>query len=183
MDVEEMVKASKMGDSKAFFQLISYNKEKLYKIIYSYLKNEQDTLEGIQEVTCRAYTKLSSLKKEEHFNTWLIRIAINYCIDENKKKKKIIFIDGGEEGLQNITTEDIESIDKECINRIVIEAAIEKIKPKYKTPIILKYFHDMTTADISKILKIPEGTVKVRVRRGLEQLKSLLSEGGEEIVI
>jgi RNA polymerase sigma-70 factor (ECF subfamily) len=60
----------------------------MYKIAYSYFGNEQDALEAIQETTCRAYNNFHKLKQPQYFKTWLIRILINYCIDEKKRMKK-----------------------------------------------------------------------------------------------
>ena len=93
MNDEAIVKAAQNGDDDAFFKLISNNKDKMFSIAYSYFKNELDSLEAVQEVTCRAYLKLKKLKEIQYFSTWLIRIMINYCIDEKKRKDKIVLID------------------------------------------------------------------------------------------
>jgi RNA polymerase sigma factor (sigma-70 family) len=93
MNDEALVKAAQNGDDDAFLKLISNNKDKMFSIAYSYFKNEQDSLEAIQEVTCRAYLKLKKLKEIQYFSTWMIRIMINYCIDEKKRKNKIVLID------------------------------------------------------------------------------------------
>ena len=55
--------------------------------------------------------------------------------------------------------------------------AIDLLKPKYKTVIILKYFDDMKIEDISYVLNIPENTVKSHLKRAKESLSSILKEG------
>lgn len=168
---EELVKAAQKGDSEAFYQLISEDIQKLYKIAYYYFKNQTDALEAIQEVTCRAYVKLQRLREPQFFSTWLTRIMINYCIDEQKRKKKLIH-------MEEVNHENSSSNEWD-IDTIFIEEALDALDPKYKKVIILKYFQDMSTQEISKALQCPEGTVKTWVHRALAQLRILLNKEGD----
>ena len=170
MNDEDLVKAAQKGDSEALYKLILNYKDKLYNIAFCYLKNEQDTLESIQEVTYRAYLKINKLKEPKYFMTWITKILINYCIDEQKRKTKIINIE--EHQITNAK-------DENDVNILTLEEAIDKLNPKYKEVIILKYIQDMTTIDISRVMECPESTIKTWVSRGLKQLKELLSIGGD----
>lgn len=89
MDDFTLVLRAKKGDETAFYSLMMNHKEQLFKIAYSYLKNEQDALEAIQEVTFRAFKHIRKLKEPDFFSTWLIRILINHCNDELHKKKRL----------------------------------------------------------------------------------------------
>lgn len=169
MCTETLVKAAQKGDNDAFFMLIASYKDNLYNIAFCYLKNEHDALEAIQETTCRAYLKLHKLKEPKYFNTWLTKIIINYCIDEQKRKKKLTLIN------ENI---DI-SLENKDYEHIAIEAAVEMLPPKYKQVIVLKYFQDMKIEEIAKIIGRPEGTIKTWLYRALKLLKDILNKGGE----
>jgi RNA polymerase sigma factor (sigma-70 family) len=94
---------------------------------------------------------------------------INYCIDEQKRKIKIVNIE------EHQTANDKNS---DHVDILTLEDAIEKLEPKYKEVIILKYIQDMTIIDISKVLECPEGTIKTWLSRALKQLKDLLNMGG-----
>ena len=166
---EELVNSAKAGDNEAFYSLISLYKSKLYNTAYCYLKNEVDSLEAIQEVTCRAYIKLNKVKEPKYFGTWIMRILINYCIDEQKRKKKFIY----QEKDHSIENNEFN------LDNTLIEAAINKLKPKYKNAIILKYFQDMSIQEISGILNCPTATVKTWIHRGLDQMRSNLNTGGD----
>jgi RNA polymerase sigma-70 factor (TIGR02954 family) len=170
MNDEDLVKAAQKGDAEAFYKLILSCKDKLYNIAYCYLKTEQDTLESIQEVTYRAYLKINKLKEPKYFMTWITKILINYCIDEQKRKAKIVNIE------EHQITNDKDDND---VDSFTLEDAIDKLNPKYKEVIILKYIQDMTTIDISRVMECPEGTIKTWVSRGLKQLKELLNIGGD----
>lgn len=167
--ITDLIQRTKLGDDEAFFQLISSFKEQLYRIAYSYLKNEAEALEAIQETTCRAYQSLHKLKDTSYFKTWLIRILINYCIDEQKRKNRQVILSDQEEPQQEGLVED----------QISIEAALQKIDARYRTVIRLKYFEDMTVKEIASVINCPEGTVKTRLHRGLEHLRGLLNRDGE----
>jgi RNA polymerase sigma-70 factor (TIGR02954 family) len=170
MNDEDLVKAAQKGDAEAFYKLILTYKDKLYNIGYCYLKSQQDTLEAIQEVTYRCYLKINKLKEPKYFATWITKILINYCIDEQKRKMKIV----------NIEDHSIEN-DKNSnnVDKLTLEDAIEKLESKYKEVIILKYIQDMTILDISKIMDSPESTIKTWLSRALKQLKDLLNIGGD----
>lgn len=168
MEVESLVIAAQNGDDNAFFELISSIKEKMYHTAYCYLKNETDALEAVQETTCKAYVKLKNLKEPKYFNTWITRILINYCIDEIKRKKKLVYIE----------EEKISGGKEQNTNFIEILNLLDRMEPRYKKIIILKYIEDLTIHDIAEIMKCPEGTVKTWTSRALEQLRNLVNAGG-----
>ena len=75
--MENLVKKAKAGDSGAFAQLIRMNTQSMYKVAWAYLKNDEDVADAIQETILKCYEKLSTLKKDSYFKTWMIRILIN----------------------------------------------------------------------------------------------------------
>lgn len=166
MDHLELLKLSKQGDSNAFYSLICEHKLQMYKIAYSYFKNEQDALEAIQETVYRAYNNLHKLKQQPYFKTWLLRILINYCIDESKRIKKSTLL---------IDTADIAQ--KVDINdKLELNEAISKLNSKYKSIIILKYFEDLTINDIAFIMEKSVGTIKTWLNKALNELRIILRE-------
>lgn len=167
LDFDTLVIAAQEGDDEAFYQLISENKVKLYKIAFSYLKNEEEALEAMQETTYRAYIKIKKVKEPKYFNTWLVRIMINYCFDELKRQKKCLPMLKEQEISQEMNSEKIE-----------IEWAIDRLQPKYRDVIVLKYFEDLRIQDIALVLECPEGTVKTWLNKALIELRNNLREGG-----
>lgn len=170
MDVHQLLEASKKGDSDAFFMLVTMQKEQLYRIALAYLKNEQEALEAIQEVTFRAYKNIKKVREAQYFKTWLTRIMLNYCADEVKRKKRFLPKDDVSNRL---------GITEENDNRLSMEAAIGKLEPKLQEVVILKYFQDMTIEQIAEILGHPSGTIKTWLNKALQNLrKQLTKEGG-----
>jgi len=78
------------GEEEQFFERIDRQSGKLYSIAYSYLRNEADALEMLQEASYRSWSKRGSLKNDQLFDSWLIRILINCCMDELRRRKRVI---------------------------------------------------------------------------------------------
>lgn len=73
-------------DEEVFFERLASEHRKLYTLAYSYLRSEADALEAVQEASCRAWMKRKQLKNEQAFTPWLLRITINCCMDELRRK-------------------------------------------------------------------------------------------------
>ena len=79
--MELLVKKAMKGDADAFAELIRLNTQSLYKIAWSYLKNDQDVADAIQDTILACYEKIGTLRNPRFFRTWMIRILINKCKD------------------------------------------------------------------------------------------------------
>lgn len=163
------------NDETTFVQSIMEHQDTLFSIAYSYLRNRHDALEAIQEMTCRAWMKRSSLKNENAFKSWIIRILIYICIDEQRRRKRTTVIPNEEldDAFNGATVDGIQA------DQLAIRTVLESIKPKYRHVLLLKYYNDMTLAEIAAILGKPEGTVKTWQHKGLEQLRKLMKNRGD----
>lgn len=166
----KLIKESMKGNKEYFGILIKNNKEYLYKMAFLYVKDEQDALEVIHETVYRAFLNIEKLKKAKFFNTWITRILINVSIDFLKKKGKNEMLD-----------ESIPIIKEKCEisteEKLDLYNAIDLLNDNYKTVIIMMYFNDMKIKDISKVMEIPENTVKTYLRRAKQALGEVLKEG------
>ena len=149
-----------------FSELVLESEETLYRISMSMLKNEADCEDAVQTAILTAFEKLSSLKKEEYFRTWLVRILINVCNKQLGRRGKIINLDDNE-----YTAEpSVPSHDK----NVELKIALENLPQKFRQVIVLFYIEGFSVTNIKNILGIPEGTVKSRLSKGRSLLKSSL---------
>lgn len=165
----QIVRQAIDGDQQAFYAVVSARKRRLNHIAYSYLKNETDALEAIQETTYRAWLNRRKVKEPQYFDTWLIRILINYCIDEQKRKKRTLPL------LHVPSSAETAKYDE---HKLDLEMALQRLKPNYRHAIILKYYEEITFTEIATILRRPEGTIKTWLYKALQQLQEHLSKGG-----
>ena len=146
-----------------FTELILENEEMMCKVAMSMLRNEKDCEDAIQSAILTAYEKLSTLKHEEFFKTWLMRILINNCNKQLRQRKK--------------TSElvEIHAVSTSSVEEVEVRAAVEALPIKIRQVIILYYSEQFNTKEISEILKIPKGTVLSRLDKGRKLLKIELS--------
>jgi RNA polymerase sigma-70 factor, ECF subfamily len=165
----KLVKRAIKGNKKAFQELMEYEKVKLYKIAYVYMKNEGDALEVFQETVYKALVSIGNLKEERYFSTWITRILINTAVDLLRRKKRIIPMD--RDVLERKTTPYIHSER----NPELLEAVME-LDDRYKEVLILRFYKDLTVKEIADVLNCPEGTVKTNIHRGVGILRNKLKE-------
>ena len=160
-----VVKA-KSGDMRTLLYLVNENKLDIYKVAKGILYSEADVEDAIQNTVIKAFENIKTLKQDEFFETWVIRILINECNNIMRKNKRVLQF---QESLVVETYDDIyEKLD--LIN------AIASLNNELKVITRLYYFEDMSTVEIAKILNIPEGTVRSRLARARKKLKKQMIE-------
>lgn len=172
IQLEKLVKKAIAGDKDSFDTVIRSVSETIYKLAYSYTKNREAALDILQDVIYKALISIKDLKNAQYFNTWIMRITINCSINYLKKSKRIVQID--EKIIENKA-----SYSQNTEEILDLHEALRNLDDKYRTVIILKYFKDLRLEDISEILKVPLGTVKTNLYRGLRKLKIYIEEGTE----
>lgn len=169
MSDTELAARAIAGNDDAFLSLLSIHKEALYRTALAYLKNEEDALEAVQEVTFRAYEKMHALKKPEYVKTWLIRIMMNYCRDVLLKQKRVVYDE--KSVLQHGVSEDYTYLE--------VEEALGRLTEDQRELIHLKYLQDVKIKEIAELTSTPEGTIKTRLYKALKALRSFIEEKGE----
>ena len=169
--MEELVARAKKKDEKAFDELILSVKKEMYLIAKTKLKNEEDIADAIQESIYYCYKNLKKLKKNKLFKTWLIRILINECNKFYNQKSK-----------NNVSFEETEAenyigLEDNSFSNIGFDILIRNLKEDEKMIMTLYYYSQYSTKEISKILKINEGTIRSKLSRAKNKLKNQY-EGG-----
>lgn len=144
------------------------NREYYYRLAYSYVKNEADSLDIIQESIIKALTSIESLKEIEKVKSWFYKIVIRTSIDYIRKNKKYNDMIDISEIINNGKSDQYKDLD--------LYKALDELDETYKTIIILRYFEDMKINDIADILDENPNTVKTRLYAGLKKLKIDIGE-------
>lgn len=163
------VKKAKKGDKEAFLALINENRLNIYRIAKGILKEEKDIEDAIQNTVIKAFENIKSLKKDEFFKTWLIRILINECNTILRKGKKYTSFD------ENLVNEEYYDTYKD----MELTSAIASLNEELRVTTVLYYLDDISTVEIAKILDVAEGTVRSRLARARAKLKEIIGEENE----
>mgnify|MGYP000811248719 FL=1 len=144
-------------------EMLVNNYEKYYRIAYSYAKNESDAQDIVQESAYKAIFNSEKIKEIQYADTWICRIIINESIEFLRKNQKE-FADVFEESSENNQYENID-----------LRQAIERLSPKEKSVVVLRYFEDMTLEQVADAAGENLSTVKSRLYRALGKMKIDLS--------
>ncbi len=143
-------------------QTLLTNYDKYYRLAKSYTHNSDDALDIVQNGACRAIMAGKKLKNEQFVETWIYRIMLNEIFRFCKFNKNILILP--QDMLPETGHEDTyENFD--------LQVALDRLDPKDKLVVILKYFEDMKLSEIAQVLNEKESTVKSRLYRSLEKLK------------
>ncbi|KJF26880.1 hypothetical protein TZ02_10750 [Clostridium aceticum] len=153
------------GNKSAFSILFKEYYNTSYRISRSILKNDSDIEDALQEAAIKAYKNIIKLKDADLFKPWFIRIVINESYNVLKRKTHLPL-----DTLINCT-----SIPNEICNDIDIKNAILNLDDDLRLVTVLYYYEDLSIKSISKLLNIPEGTVKSRLYRARNSLYDILN--------
>ena len=157
---EKLAELASKGNEEYFVALCNVLKKKLYRTAKGILSNEALALDAVSETIYRAFKGIKRLREPKYAETWFIRIVLNAANDFYKKQKHEIIMENVPEGIH---------YDKH--SELDFAQMIESLKPELREIISLKYYSDYTLNEISKILNIPEGTVKSRLNKALNLLR------------
>lgn len=161
-----------MQDSFAGF--IQENQYKFYRLAYSYVKNQEEALDLVQEAVVKALQKLSMLRQPEYVKTWFYRILVNECLTYLRKQKRMATALPLEEDLLPQPAAEITPLE--------MLSLIEKLEPEQKTVIFLRFYEEMKLEEIAKVTDSNLSTVKSRLYRALKLLKQEIVEEEESYI-
>ncbi|MBV7272847.1 RNA polymerase sigma factor [Clostridium sp. PL3] len=138
----------------------------LYHVSKSILTHDQDCEDAVQEAILKAYDKIDTLKKEQYFKTWLVRILINECYDLKRKEYPEVPY---EEYFESTKADDRKDYSE-------LYLAIQNLPERIRITIVLYYVEGYSVGEIKQTLEIPAGTVKSRLAKGRKLLKIKLED-------
>ncbi len=155
------------GDLSAFEGIVRRWQGPLINVAYRFCRDRSRAEEMAQVAFLRVYRALGKWRRESAFSTWLFALAINVYRTELRRFPPLPASFAHFEAAK-AKTEEHES-DHE------VRRAVLTLPPKYREPVLLFYFHEMDIAAVGSSLTLPEGTVKARLFRAREMLRSKLT--------
>ena len=177
------------GNQQAFTQLMDYYKDTIYFMLLKMTGSSIDAEDLAIEAFGKAFKNIEQYTPDYAFSTWLFKIASNNCIDHiRKKKKNVLAREHNEEIDEYEITKDItakqndpeETFIKEQKAELMREV-VEKLKPRYRKLVELRYFQELTYDEICEVLQLPVGTVKAQLYRARQLLFNILKNSQEKI--
>ncbi len=149
-------------------EYLQNNQRAFYRLAYSYTKDCDAAMDVVQDSAVKAISKIYTLKNPDFLKTWFYRILVNESINYLRRQKHLSFEDQAD-FLQAPPGKDIpEAVD--------LYRAVQRLEPKIRTIILLRYFEDMKLEEIASVTHTNLSTVKSRLYKGLHILRCDMKE-------
>ena len=184
-DDETLVARVQRGEAAAFDVLVERYKERLYATVYHMTSNHEDANDLVQETFIKAYKSLKGFRGRSSFYTWVYRIAVNRTINflKRRRNRNQFSLDDVDSGIQT-DPDFVELMSHVTPRREVglnelhqrLNEALQKLSEPHRAVVTMHDIQGMTHADIAKVMKCSEGTVRSRLFYARQQLQALLSD-------
>jgi RNA polymerase sigma-70 factor (ECF subfamily) len=173
-----LIEQCRVGDLSAIESFVETYQQDIYRLALSILDDLSEADDATQEALLAALRALDSFHGTSSLKTWLFSITVNICRTRLQKQKRRERLRQILSGILQVTRSP--SIEESTIENEADEALwrlIHNMDEKHRIPVVLRYYHDLSIAEIATILQIPEGTVHSRLNTARRLLHSALKEG------
>ena len=182
----ELVARAIAGREESFEELVRRYQRPIVAYVYRMVGDYDAALDLTQEVFIRVYGSLARYRSEYKFSTWIYRIAHNAAIDhlrrcDNSRTEDLKLESEGGQTYEKPLASGAPSPEQESEReerRAEIEGVVLNLPPAYRELIVLRHAHDLSYDEIAEVTGLPLGTVKNRIFRAREAMRTLLVERG-----
>jgi RNA polymerase sigma-70 factor (ECF subfamily) len=177
IDDAECVRRVQRGDIDSFEVLVRRHQKAIFNLVYRLLGNYDEAAEVSQDVFLSAFKSIHQFRGEANFSTWLYRIGLNHASTRRKSlnsaQRRQLPLDGTEV-IPNSTVDPAKNFeDKEIQQRV--QQALNSLDAEDARIILLRDLQDIPYDEVAEILDLPVGTVKSRLHRARQALKTSLA--------
>ncbi|MGG3311233.1 RNA polymerase sigma factor [Paenibacillus lautus] len=175
MKVSRLVSQAQRGNKEALLQLIMADQDAYYRLAYSYMGNEHDAMDAMEDMIVTIYEKVDQLQNGAAFYSWSKTILVNRCKTLLRKKKRFLPMEEEQESSLAGFTDD--NPYRKTESEMDMQLLLSHLTAKQREVIELRYIHDLPYQTIADMTGAPLGTIKSRMSQGIQKLKVLI--GGD----
>lgn len=179
MNINLLVQKILLGDEKAFELLVAQYQRLVYHVSLRILKDPVECDEVLQEVFITVFKKIHQFKFESKFSTWIASITYRQAIAHLKKGRKL--------ELKEIIDEEFMLNESHVNNQSDLKKALDfyldKLPVLHRTALVFYHYEEMSYTEISKIMDLPEGTVKTYIFRARKALKEMIGRPNQQTLL
>ncbi len=154
-------------DKQFFVDEVKQAERSLYRVARSFLSTDADAADAVQEALTHAWARRDTLRESKYFRTWLTRILINVCKKALRSRRWLV-------AMAEVPSP--RAYPLADLDRSALREAMRSMDAKYRLPLVLFYLDDYSLKEISGMLTLPQGTVKSRLHRAREILRTKLHQ-------
>jgi RNA polymerase sigma-70 factor (ECF subfamily) len=185
---KEVIEGCKVGDEKAFAEIVLHYQKKVFNIAYRMLGNMEEAKDLAQEVFISVFESIKGLREEVKFDAWLTQVTLNHCRNRWKylKRRQYFNSDSLDDPLETEhgivpraicdPTDNPETLYEKKLIQQVIQRGLLKLREDQRELIVLRDLQGFSYEEIGKMLGLPEGTIKSKLHRARVDLKEALEK-------
>jgi RNA polymerase sigma-70 factor (ECF subfamily) len=172
--IDEIIQRCLGGDQTAWESIVRQHWRKVFNIAYKFVGKHDEAEDLTQDVFLKIFKSLNTFDRRANFQTWLISVSRNLCIDHYRsvrKERETINrdVDPGDLAPVSATASPYAQIEQR--DRVtLLRLALEKLAPTLRTAVMMRDIQELSYQEIADRLSLPEGTVKSRINRGRTEL-------------
>ncbi len=178
-----LLRRAQRGDARAFDELMIPHEKRIYALCLRMSGDREDALDSAQEVMLRIWRSISSYRGQASFSTWIFRIATNTCLDLLRKKKSrpAVSLDAlADDGfMPPADTDDPQKHAEATARTRALADGIQALPPDMRAALVLRDVQGFSYEEVAGILDTPLGTIKSRINRAREKLRTILYQNTE----
>lgn len=177
----EWVNAAMQGDQDAFAEIVYSFQDAVYNLCYRMLGERTEAEDATQEAFLRAYMNLHRYDQSRSFNTWVLTIASNHCIDRIRKRKMLLLsIDEPLPANMALASDDPqpERVAEMNERSRQVQELIDSLPEDYRLAVVLRYWYDYSYAEIAEVMDTSESAIKSRLFRARKMLADHVDDSG-----
>jgi RNA polymerase sigma-70 factor (ECF subfamily) len=167
--IRSLILEAKAGDLAAFEQIVTRYERIVFRVARRLLADPERARDAAQEVFLRLHGKLGKFQEEKDLAPWLYRMTVNLCHDLRRRSKPSVALDLAP-ALRDAVLDPEQAM--ELLQRQeLIAAALEELSPREREAIVLRDLEGLSTADVARLLRPSEGTVRSQISTGRVKIK------------
>lgn len=172
--IDELIERCLGGDDAAWDVIVRQHRRRVFNIAYKFSGAFDEAEDLTQDIFVRVFRSLGTFDRRANFQTWLISVSRNLCIDHYRsvrKERETMNRDVDPAALTPVATTRSPQMELEQRDRVrLLRAALDTLAPSLRTAVMLRDIQELTYQEIADRLRLPEGTVKSRINRGRTEL-------------
>ena len=181
---DEIIERCLNGDQAAWESIVRMYRRKVFNVAYKFVGRHDQAEDLTQDVFLKLYKSLDTFDRRANFQTWLISVSRNLCIDHYRavrKERETINRDVDPSDFAPPAPDTRADTQLEQRDRVkLLRKALDKLAPTLRTAVMLRDIQELTYQEIADKLHLPEGTVKSRINRGRTELARQIQRLREE---
>lgn len=168
----DLVVRARQGDHDAFSTLAAAAISRLGATAWLMVRDRDRATDAVQNALVRAWRDLPTLRDPDRFDAWVHRLLVHACIDEIRRaRRRPIEVDVE---VANLNLPSIADDLSTVADRDALERGFRRLSPEERAVIVLHLYLDLPLREVAATLRIPLGTVKTRLYRGLRSMRAAL---------